>query len=422
MAAASTPSGAGMQEPIWGAFRAQFPVTARAVYLNTGWSGPSARRVVEAMQRRAEREAYDGPTMLEVRHEKAQLVRQARATLAGLIGASPDELALTSTTTEGINVVLRGLGLGPGEEVLTCNLEHSSALVPCYDLRRRTGVDVTIVQSTGKEDAEGLTRLFERAISPRTRLVVISHISYNRGTRLPVERVVATAHEAGALVLLDGAQPVGQIAVDVHGLGADFYAFPAHKYVLGPDSVGALYVRRDLIERVEPLAVTHGGAESYDAEGGFTPRTASMKKFELTTHSGPLLAGAIEAAALLQEAGIAAIEARLLELASRLVGGLQRIPNVRIESPLDARLRSALVTFNVGGLDPNEACAALWQLRRVVGRVVGDTRVRLSVAPFNDESDVDAALEAVERLATRGLPPGAMSAERFKELVAEEDD
>ncbi len=406
----------------WPAVRARFPVAERVVYLNTGWSGPSARAVVEAVQRRIEREAYDGPTTLAVRHEKALLVQEARAALAGLIGARGDEIALLSTTTEGVNAVLNGLGLGAGDEVLTCNLEHSSVMVPCYQLRRRAGVDVTVVRSSAEEPAGELARLFEAAISPRTKLVVLSHISYNRGTRLPMERIVSAAHDAGALVLIDGAQSAGQIALDVKALDADCYAFPAHKYLLGPDGVGALYIRPELVERIEPAAVAHGASAYYDFEGAFTPRLDAMTKFELTTHSGPLLAGVVAAAALLRETGLPAIEARLLELSTRLTAGLGRIAGVSIKSPPDPALRSALVTFTVGDQGPNETCAALWQLRRVVGRVVNDRRVRLSLAIFNDESDVDAALEAIDHLATRGLPPDAMSAAEYKRQVLEDDD
>lgn len=406
----------------WTAFRARFPVTGRLVYLNTGWSGPSSRDVVEAISARAQREAFDGPTTLDVRHEKALLVQETRTALAGLIGATTDDLALLTTTTDGVNIVLRGLGLGPGDEVLTCNLEHSSVMVPCYELRRQAGVEVEVVRSSAQESAGELAALFEDAIGPQTRLVVISHISYNRGTRLPVERIIRAAHDRGALVLLDAAQSVGQIEVDVRALNVDFYAFPAHKFVLGPDGVGALYIQPELVERVQPWAVAHGASDYYDFEGNFTPRPATMRKFELTTHSGPLLAGVVTAVRLLQDTGIENIEARIRQLADRLIDGLQRIDGVAVHGPLDPALRSALVTFTVRDLDPNETCAALWQLRRVVGRVVNDKRVRLSVAPFNDESDIDAALTAIEQLAARGLPPGAMSAQQFKDLVAEDDD
>jgi L-cysteine/cystine lyase len=414
---------AGMPKMVaadWAAFRARFPVTERAIYMNTGWSGPSSREVVAAIQRRIEREAFDGPTAPEVRHEKALLVQEARAALASVVGAG--EVALMYSTTEGVNAVLRGLGLGPGDEVLTCNLEHSSVMVPCYHLRRTNGVDVSVVRSSANETAEELAMLFEDAITARTKLVVVSHISYNRGTRLPVERIIRAAHERGALVLLDGAQSAGQIEVGVRALDVDFYAFPAHKFVFGPDGVGGLYVRPDLLARVEPPFVGHAASEYYDFEGGYTPRTETVLKFQLPTHSGPLVAGVIEAVRLLTETGIAAIEARGIELSSRLLDGLARIERVDVRTPLDPALRSALVTFTIGDQDPNETCAALWTIARVVGRVAGDKRVRLSLAAFNDEADVDTALDAIEQLATRGLPSGAMTAEQYKEQLAEDDD
>jgi selenocysteine lyase/cysteine desulfurase len=251
---------------------------------------------------------------------------------------------------------------------------------------------------------------------------MISHISYNRGTRLPIERIIRAAHARGALVLLDAAQSVGQIEVDVRALDVDFYAFPAHKYVMGPDGVGALYMKPELVERVQPWSVAHGASEYYDFEGNFTPRPATMRKFEMATHSGPLLAGVVTATKLLHDTSIDRIASRIRTLADRLIDGLQRIDGVAIHSPLDPPLRSGLVTFTVHDLDPNETCAALWQIGRVVGRVVNDRRVRLAVAAFNNESDIDTALSAIERLAQRGLPPGAMTAAQFKELIAEDDD
>ena len=210
--------------------------------------------------------------------------------------------------------------------------------------------------------------------------------------------------------------------MDVHALEVDFYAFPAHKYVLGPDGVAGLYIRSDLIERVQPLAVALGASDDYDLEGHFTPSVGSMKKFEMPTHSGPLLAGVVEAVALLRGTGLPAIEGRLVQLAGRLVRGLKRTPGVALASPQDHALRSALVAFKVREQDPYETCPALWQLGRVVGRVVDNERVRLSLALFNDERDVDTALAAVERLTIEGLPSGALRASDYRALLTEGED
>ena len=137
----------------WASIRARFPVTHRNIYLNTGWAGPSTRETVAAMQQRAEREAYDGPQTLEVRAEKARLINRVRHAVAELIGADDDELALIYTTTEGMNTVLRGIGLQPGDGVLTCNLEHNAIMVPSYMARLRDGADLSIVRFRNDENA-----------------------------------------------------------------------------------------------------------------------------------------------------------------------------------------------------------------------------------------------------------------------------
>jgi L-cysteine/cystine lyase len=408
--------------PDWDAVRAQFLLSPDVIYMNTGWSGPSPRQVVEAIEARLRRESELGSTMPDVRHEKAQLMRDARAAVAGLIGARDDEVAVMYNTTEGVNAVLNGLQLGPDDEIVTCNLEHSSVMVPCYHQREFRGVPVTVVRSSSDDDVDAVLRRFEEAIASRTRVLVLSHISYNRGTRLPVDRIIALAHRAGALVLVDGAQSAGQIPVDVRALDADFYALPAHKYLFGPEGLGALYVRHDLIERLVPTAVAHGASVEYDFEGGFQPERASMKKFELTTHSGALLAGFIEAIAFAQQIGLPAVEARCRELAWRAAEGFDRIPGVEIKSPRDPALRSGLITFAIEGQDPNQTCAALWRTAGVVGRVVNDKRVRLAMAVCNSEAEGDRAVAAVERLARDGLPPDTPSGAEYSAYIADDED
>jgi L-cysteine/cystine lyase len=407
----------------WQGLRASFPITSRCVYLNTGWSGPSSTDVVAAMRKRAEREAYDGPASPEVRHEKALLVRRTRQAIASFIGADEDEVALTYTTTEGVNTVLRGLGLGPGDEVITCNLEHNAVMVPSYVSRLRDGVELRIVRfPSTDETAEGIVDAFEEAMSPRTKLLLLSHVSWNRGTRLPMRGICEMAHASGALVAVDAAQSAGQVACDVRQMGCDFVAVPGHKWLLGPDGAAALYVRRDLIERLQPLAVVHGASRHYDFEGNFEPAFDTIHKFELTTHSGPVLAGVCTSIEMLAGIGIASIETRCGALADRFVDGLRRIEGVRITTPLDASVRSAIVTFEVSRQNPHETVAALWAMERVVMRVCNDRRVRACFHVFNDETDVDRALGAIERVARDGIPAGTPPAEEWVEYLADAED
>ena len=406
----------------WGAIRREFPVTERCIYLNTGWSGPQSRSVVSALEQRAEREAFDGPTTIDVRHEKALLVQAARRAFASTIGAGEDEVALGYTTTEGVNTVLRGLGLGLGDDVITCNLEHNSVMVPSYMSRLRDGVELKIVRFSSDETAAQMADIFEQSMSARTQLLVLSQISFNRGTLLPIRQICEIAHRHGALVAVDAAQSVGQIPIDVKDLDCDFMALPGHKWLLAPDGAAALYVKREHIERLQPLAVVHGANRHYDYEGHFEHASDTIHKFELTTHSGPVLAGLVEAVAELQRIGVPAVEARCRELADRFVAGAECIEGVRLTSPLDPSVRSAMVTFVIDDLNPSETCAALWTAGKIVGRVCNDKRVRVCFHIFNDESDVDRTLEVIDQIAKHGLPPNTPTEAEYKAQVLESDD
>ncbi len=406
----------------WHSIRGSFPVTSRCVYLNTGWSGPSSREAVAAMSARLEREAYDGPASIDVRHEKAMLVRRARHAIASLIGADDDEVAVTYTTTEGVNTVLRGLGLGWADDVITCNLEHNAVMVPSYMARLRDGVGLRIVRFASTETAAQMLEMFEAAMTPRTRLLLLSHISYNRGTRLPIREICAMAHSRGALVAVDAAQSAGQVALDVREMDCDFLALPAHKWLLGPDGAAALYVRRDLIERLQPLAVVHGANRRYDYEGHFEYASDTIHKFELTTHSGPVLAGLITSIDGLQSIGMADVEGRCLALAERFVAGAQRIDGVRLTSPFDASVRSGIVTFTVRDLSPHRTVDALWRIDRIVARVCNDRRARVCFHIFNHESDVDRALYAMQQIARHGLPSNTLTEDEYKARVLDAED
>ena len=403
----------------WASLRTQYPVAERCVYLNTGWAGPSSREVVRVMQERAEREAFDGPTSPDVRHEKAELVQRVKGAVARLIGADDDELALLYTTTEGINTVVRGVGLRAGDEILVSNLEHNAIMVPAYVARQRDGVGVNIVRFRMTENAQDVLDVIAGAMTDRTRLLLISHVAWNRGTRLPMREICEIAHARGTLVAVDAAQSAGHVAFDVKEMGCDFLALPAHKWLLGPAGAAFLYARRGHVERLQPLAVVHGASRRYDFQGQFEYANDTMRKFELTTHSGPVLAGLEvalwEAAAI----GIDEIDGRCTALASTFMEALDDIGGVRVASHRAPELRSGIVTFEVEGRNPSETCAALWALDRIVARVCNDRRVRVCFHMFNDERDVERTVAAVRSIADRGLPASTPSEAEYKEYLLE---
>ena len=389
------------------ALRAQIPATGRLIYMNSGWAGPSPRGVVEAVTRALELECFGGPTAPPLLEERMELERRARRAVAELLGARPEEISLQENTTEGINIVLNGLGLEPGDELITCNLEHSSVIVPCYFARDRRQLNLRIIELDANDSPGEIVEKFAAAMTPQTRLFVLSHISYSYGMLLPLKDICRLAHERGALVLADGAQSVGQIPVDVIDLDCDFYAMPGHKWLLGPAGTGALYIKSELIRDVQPSKVAYHAVEFLDYTGAYRPRTGIIKKFELTTSSIPLFVGLTEAIAFARGIGLAAIQERVLRLSDLARRRLAEIPGVRLVSPTGGPLATGLLSFAVEGVAPQDVTASLWQLGRVVGRTVYEIgATRLCTHFFNTEQEVETAVGIVRRVAEQGLPPG----------------
>lgn len=386
------------------ALRQEIPATARTVYMNTGWSGPSPRAVLEAVREVLEQEAQEGPTAPPVMARRNAIVSKAREVAARFIGATPEELVLTDNTTHGLNLVLGGLRWRRGDEVVTATVEHGSLLVPLLYLRRRVGVRVRAVPIGPQDSAEEIVERVGAAFTARTRLLAISHIQYTTGQLMPLRELHELAHARGARVLVDGAQSAGHVPVDVRALDADYYAWPAHKWVLGPDGVGALYVRRELLEELEPAFTSGSAAQSYSHEAKrLVARRDTPRKFELTTASTALRAGFVAALEFLERVGQEAIWERNRALGAKARARLSAVPGVRVVSPLEGPLTTGLVAFRVEGVAPQRLVGRLWQEGRIVARSVRypEPAVRLSLDFFNTEEEVEQVGALVQDLARR---------------------
>jgi L-cysteine/cystine lyase len=221
------------------AVRHELPVLDRYAYLNTGTFGPLPRTAVEAMQTAERRELEEGRSS-RIYFQRVLYEREAlRAELAGLLGTQPERVALTSSTTEGCNIVLRGLGIAPGDEVVTTDSEHPGLFGGLV----ASGATLHIAAIRERPTVEILPTI-QAQITPRTRLIAISHVSWLDGAILPVRELAGH----GAPVLVDGAQGAGAIPVNVEELGADYYTVSAQKWILGPSGTGALYIAPGRLE------------------------------------------------------------------------------------------------------------------------------------------------------------------------------
>jgi len=379
--------------------REQIPVCQQMTYVNTGWSGPSPLQVVNAIKERLELEMIQGPTSPEVYQSGRDIQARTKEAMAALINASLDEICVTRNTTEGLNIVMNGLRWEQGDEIITCDLEHSSVLIPSYYQQHRYGAVAKVLQFDPNENRESILEKISAAITDRTKLVFLSHVEYSTGLRMPVKEIQQLIKDRGILMLLDGAQSAGQIALDMADLDCDFYSIPGQKWLLGPEGVGALYIRRDLIPQVQPTFVAGRAALSAGNPYGFEPNVETMDKFLLTSTSVALQAGTLEAIKFINNAGVASIEERNLDLSTIMKQALLNVPGITVLSPLDRQDSTGLVTIAIDGMTPEEAVIRLWEEHRIVCRQVSfPPGVRISLHFFNTEEEVEQVVEAVKGL------------------------
>lgn len=379
--------------------RREIPVTARYTYLNVGTMGPSPAPVHQAFLAAYQEWQDAGPGNPEAYHAAHDLMEPARQALASYLGVTADEVALTSNTTDGVNIVVSGLDWAPGDEILTTDQEHPAVSVPWLNVQRRHGA-VGRVFRLGATADEILSN-FRAQLTDRTKLVVVSHVSSQTGIRLPVAEITRLAHEAGALVCLDGAQACGQFRVDVGAIGCDFYTMNGHKWLLAPAGTGGVVIRRQAIERISPVVVGSGSNEPVDyVLDGHLHFVPSARRFENATRNWALYAGLTAALGYMGAVGFDDIEKRGLGMARRLQATLAEIPGVTVRTPADPTLSTGLVSWSIAGWSGREQYEALLNRFKVCGRVVGELEaVRASCAFFNLEEEVDLLLGSVAALA-----------------------
>src|SRR6266850_1124830 len=295
------------------------------VYLDSAASSQKPRQVLEAMQSYYEQTHANVHRSIHTLGEEAtEVYEAARDAVRVFIGARfREEVIFTRGTTDGINIVARALALAlePGDEILVTEMEHHSNLIPWQMICRERGAVIKAVPVMG----EGVLDLdaFGRLLSPRTRLVALAHVSNVLGTINPVTDMTRRAHEAGALVLLDGAQAAPHLALDVAAIGCDFYVLSAHK-MLGPTGIGVLYGRREVLERLEPGL---GGSEMIKEVWIDHAQWNDLPwRFEPGTPPIAEAVGLHAAVVYLDKLGMARVEAHERALCRLAMDALERIP------------------------------------------------------------------------------------------------
>jgi selenocysteine lyase/cysteine desulfurase len=381
--------------------RADIPSVQRNIYMNTGWAGPRPVSVTQAIKERYDYESSEGPghAVAVITGQETQL--KAKGALAKLIGVTPDEITFTQNTTEALNLIMNGLPLQNGDEVVLCDLEHTAVIIPALYLQKRRGCTVKVIKiDPANDDKATILSKFNDAVTGKTRLVVASHIQYSTGLRMPIKELAAMAHQRGAYMLVDGAQAVGHMNVNIPELGADFYAFPAHKWLLGPEGLGILYMRKDLISKVEPLILSEDSVTGYGLDGNFIPNTGNISRYTASTQAPAMWAGVIAAVEYVNSWGLPSIEAHIMDMSSLLKRALPKIAGLTLLSHIDGDLASGIVSFSIKGAEPAEVATSLWNSGHCVARWINyPACTRLCISFFNSDRDVNGVFGLIRKAA-----------------------
>jgi len=377
------------------------PAISHQGYLNTGTNGPFFEPGRVALSAALEAEVRRGRIGAAAYAERQAHRDRLRTALANLLGAEPDEVALGHHTGEGLNAILSARRWQPGDRVVTTTLEHESALLPLYLLHRRYGVVIDHVD-VGHGEMERVLEALAEALRQPARLLVCSHVTWSTGALLPVAQIADLAREAGASVLVDGAQSVGAIAVEPAELEVEAYAFPGQKWLLGPEGTGGLWVARDALEALEPAQVGYAGAD-LDAYRPGDPTSLRFvpeaRRFEVGSFFAPALAAlAASVEWLTPRIASGAIPERV-----RSVAALAREAIVERLVPLGAELltpdnHAGLVSVRIPAPDAPVAVERLAQEGFVVRSIPDNGAIRFSCGFFTPPEQVEAAIAALARI------------------------
>ncbi|HXN23432.1 MAG TPA: SufS family cysteine desulfurase [Candidatus Dormibacteraeota bacterium] len=395
--------------------RAQFPVLGERVnghtlvYLDSAATTQRPRAVIDALGNfYLHDNANPGKSLHTLARRSSALYEKARGTVARFLNArGPEEIVWTRGTTEAINLVASswgGANLRPGDEIILTVSEHCSGLVPWQIAAQRANARVRIVNV---ED-DGRLRLdqLDALLSERTKLVAFTHVSNVLGLINPAKEICARAHRVGALVLVDGAQSVPHVPVDVQELGCDFFPFSAHK-MLGPMGTGVLWARREILENMPPYQAGGNMAHDVELESGPTHFAERAWKFEAGTPNVPGSVGLAAAIEFLESLDRQALWRREQELTRYALSQLQEVKGLRILGPTDPKDRVSIFSFVVEdrqALDVVQALDAMGIAVRggdlaslpVLRRMGVTAAVRASCYAYTTAEEIDLLVAALQ--------------------------
>ena len=389
------PEAVAADESYWREIQQAFTVNRSYVNLNNGGVCPSPRIVQEAMKRYLDL-SNEAPvyTMWQLLEPQVESVRRD---LAREFGCDPEEMAITRNASEGLEAVQLGLDLSPGDEVLTTTHDYPRMLTTWRQRERRDGIVLkTISFPLPPPSLDDLAQRFERAITPRTKVILVCHITNLTGQVFPVKRICRMARERGIQTIVDGAHAFAHFPFTHADLDCDFYGTSLHKWLFAPHGTGFLYVRRSKIGEVWPLMA----AEKRQDE--------DIRKFEeIGTHPAAGHNAIAEALVFHHGIGIERKAARLRYLRDRWMKRLHRQPRVRVHTSFDPAMSCGIGNVQLEGVDTQKLGKHLFDTRRIIVVPIKHDEfegLRITPCVYTTTDEIDLFAEAMEQVIARGLP------------------
>lgn len=378
------------------AIREELPVLQSVIFMNAGTNGPLPRRSHEALVQYAQTELTEGRVGLATFTRMFEVWSQARAQMATILGCDPLEIALTHNTTEGMNIALMGLDWQLGDELVTAITEHAGGLHPSYLIRQRYGARLRMTE-IGLPEVDPLEAL-RRALTPRTKAVVLSHVCWSTGMVLPMRALADLAHQYGAVLICDAAQACGMVPSNVYELGVDAYACSGQKWLCGPDGTGALFVRKDRLGDIQPtylgyLGVKHGMSSP---EGYFVPNDGALRYEAASLYTPAIKALATSLDWLIEDIGLKWLYQRIAALGQYGYRALSAVEGVSVLSPREHL--AGLIHFTLEGQAPAEVTSKLGERGIIIRDTPQPAVNRVSLGFYNTEEEVDRLAGALAEL------------------------
>lgn len=382
------------EDDLWKVIKQEFSFPEGYVYLNTGGIGTVPRHVRSIFS--------DSWAQLEMNptpshdHTKWEDLKKDIAPLFGG-GVDYSEIALIGSATEGINIIINGLPLQKGDEIITSTHEHPALNIPLLNQMKRKGIILKYFEPDRKTGLNNV-KLISDLITKKTKLIFISHRTTTTGQLLPVKEIGELAKSQKIWFALDGAQAPGSMLIDVNGWNVDFYTFSSHKWVLAPRRTGVLYIQKDMQDLVAPVTVGAYSDNGYNIKDGTLSFQPSAQRYEYGTQNELLFIGLHESLKFVTSIGIQRIREHNEMLSEKFYEEILKIGGCEALSPEEREYRSSMITFRIQDKNFNDITVAMGKDKIRVRPVseAGLNGVRVSFHLYNDLEDVEKAVASIK--------------------------